>query len=50
MDSNYNEINVKCAFDAQPVYGLREQLALKGEEDIKSVKDTGEKPRMFSAG
>ncbi len=38
MDMNLREINKKNAVCAQPVYGLREHLALKGEAELESLK------------
>jgi hypothetical protein len=37
MDNNYNDLNLKYTYEGQPVYSLREQLALRSEADRKSL-------------
>jgi hypothetical protein len=38
MNHNDNDLNLKNAYEAQPVYGLKEQLGLKSEADLDSLR------------
>jgi hypothetical protein len=38
MKNNINDLNLKYAYETQPVYSLKEQLGLKSEDDLNSLK------------